>query len=210
MSGERTIAYTRRSTDRQDTSHDVQLARIVAAEGPEVVHVQDTASGSVPLEDRPGGRYALELLASGECDRLVVSKLDRVARSVAGFATLLERAQRDGWELACLDPALDLGTANGRMVANVLAAVAEWERDTLRERTREGLAIARQRGAQVGGPRVADDVARRIARERGEGRSLRAIADALTADGVATARGAACWHASTVRSVLRWATPAAA
>lgn len=73
-----TIAYTRRSTDRQDTSNEAQLTAIRANGREEgLLHIQDTCSGSKPFEEREGGAYALKFLVSGDADALVVSKLDR-------------------------------------------------------------------------------------------------------------------------------------
>lgn len=199
----RTIAYTRRSTDRQDTSHEAQLTAI-RTHGPveTLLHVQDTCSGSKPFEEREGGAYALKLLGSGDADALVVSKLDRACRSVLDGADLIRRAEAEGWSFVCLDLGLDTSTPMGRAMAHVALAFAELERERIRERVTEGLAVAKSRGQRLGAPPVEDDVARRIVRERAAGLSLAAIAQGLEEDGFPTTRGGKRWYPSTIRSVL--------
>jgi DNA invertase Pin-like site-specific DNA recombinase len=134
---------------------------------------------------------------------LVVAKLDRLSRSVADFAGLLERAGRERWAVIILDLGVDTASPSGKLVANVIAALAEWERGMISQRTREGLAALRARGGTVGRRSgVPLDVVARIRRERAAGKSLRRIADELTADGVAPGQDGKRWYASTVRGVL--------
>jgi hypothetical protein len=87
-------------------------------------------------------------------------------------------------------------------VANVFAAVAEWERDVIGARTREGLAAARAQGKAISRPAIADDpkLKRRVERMRGRGMTLQAIADKLNAEGVPTLRGGATWRPSSVQA----------
>lgn len=198
-----TIAYTRRSTDRQDTSHEAQLTAIRAHGADETrLHVQDTCSGSKPFEEREGGAYALQLLGTGEADALIVSKLDRACRSVLDGADLIRRADAEGWSFVCLDLGLDTSTPMGRAMAHVALAFAELERERIRERVTEGLAVARSRGQKLGAPPVAPDIARRIVRERSAGMTLAAIALGLEEDRIPTSRGGKRWYPSTIRSVL--------
>lgn len=74
--------------------------------------------------NRPGLTSALERLDNGDADVLMAIRLDRVSRSVADFAGLLDRAGRKGWGLVLLSPALDLADPAGRFTANVLASAA--------------------------------------------------------------------------------------
>jgi DNA invertase Pin-like site-specific DNA recombinase len=152
---------------------------------------------------RPGLSGALAALQSGLVRGLVVAKLDRLSRSMADFAGLLEQSVRQRWALVCLDLGVDTSTPSGELVANVMAAVAQWERRQIGARTREALAEARARGTKLGRPSgLPDDVVARIRREHGAGVALRQIARDLTADGVPTGQGGREWHASTVRGVL--------
>jgi DNA invertase Pin-like site-specific DNA recombinase len=161
----------------------------------------DVASGKDT--NRPELRKALAAVESGLVDGLVVAKLDRLSRSLVDFAGLLQQSTTQGWGLVVLDLGVDTSTPSGRLVANVMASVAQWEREQISTRTRDALAEVRLRGGSVGRPSgVTDDVTRRIQRERADGRSLGAIANALNADGVPTAQGGAKWHPSTVKSIL--------
>lgn len=198
-----TIAYTRRSTDRQDTSHEAQMNAIRTHGAVEtLLHVQDTCSGSKPFEEREGGAYALKLLGSGDAGALVVSKLDRACRSVLDGADLIRRAEAESWSFVCLDLGLDTSTPMGRAMAHVALAFAELERERIRERVTEGLAVAKSRGQRLGAPPVEDDIARRIVRERNAGMSLAAIAQGLEEDGIPTTRGGKRWYPSTIHSVV--------
>lgn len=152
--------------------------------------------------NRPGMLAALDRLDAGLADMLLATRLDRISRSVADFAGLLDRSTRRGWDLVLLDPALDTTTPAGRFTANVLASAAQYERELIASRTREGMAQRKAEGATFGRPRLMpDDVVARILTERAAGLSLAKIADGLNADGVPTAHGGSAWHASTVKRV---------
>ncbi len=86
----------------------------------------------------------------------------------------------------------------------MFASVAEWERDTIAQRTRDGLAAARSQGKPTGRPSVADrpELAAHIIDLREKALSLRQVCDALNAEGVPTARGASEWKVSAVQSIL--------
>lgn len=102
---------------------------------------------------------------------------------------------------------IDLGvnttTASGKLVANVMGAIAEWERDVISERTKDALAVRRAQGVRLGGPiRVPEEIRQRIARERIFGSTYRSIAEGLNADLVPTVGGGP-WRTSTVAGVCR-------
>lgn len=152
--------------------------------------------------NRPGMLAALDRLDAGLADMLLATRLDRISRSVADFAGLLDRSTRRAWDLVLLDPALDTTTPAGRFTANVLASAAQYERELIASRTREGMAQRKAEGATFGRPRLMpDDVVERILTERAAGLSLARIADGLNRDGVPTAHGGSAWHASTVKRV---------
>jgi Resolvase, N terminal domain len=104
--------------------------------------------------NRPGLASALERLDSGDADALLALRLDRVSRSVADFAGLLARAKRRSWCVVLLSPNLDTEDAAGKFTAHVLAAAAEYERDLISARTREGMAQRRAEGVHVGRPTI--------------------------------------------------------
>ncbi len=203
--GTRCVAYVRRSTDKQALSPQAQRAaieRACAERGWKLVTaLEETESGR--QTDRPVLEAAVALCEAGGADALVVAKLDRLARSALDFLQLVARAQRGGWALVVLDPPIDLSTAAGRMCAGILATVAEFEGELIRQRTREGLAVKRAKGEAVNQGQTSQDVTARIVRERAEGRSLPAIANRLNADGVPTAQGGRQWYPSTIAAVLR-------
>lgn len=159
--------------------------------------------------ERPGLRSALERIAAGEAEGLVVAKLDRLSRSTVDFGMLLEWFLEADASFVAVDFDLDTSTPGGRLVANVMMAVAEWEADTISARTAAGLAAARADGNAIGPAAVSDrpELARRIQELAGEGLSLRAIAAKLNEDKVATLRGGKEWRVSSVQTALGYRRP---
>ena len=151
--------------------------------------------------ERPGLASALERIATHDADGLIVSKLDRLSRSVVDFGTLLEWFTEAEANLVALDLGIDTSTPGGRLVANVFASVAEWEREIIGQRTREGLAAVRSGGKPISRPAISDrpELQRRITRLRSRGWSLQRIADRLNEEGVPTIRGGERWRASSVQ-----------
>ena len=118
-----------------------------------------------------------------EVGAVVVTRLDRLGRSSAHLAALAEEFRALGVSLVVLDLALDTATPQGALVLGVLAQVAQFERELIRERVRDGLAQARRRGTRLGRPPALDR--RQLARARRlreSGRSFRAIGDQLGVD----------------------------
>ena len=137
------IGYARISRgDHQDLAS--QLATLTAA-GCETIH-REEASGA--RSDRRELARAITALAPG--DVLVVWKLDRLSRSLSDLLLTLKRIDDAGAGFRSLTEAIDTTTAPGRLMAQMLGALAEFEREMIRERTRHGLAHARQAGRQIG------------------------------------------------------------
>lgn len=182
----------------QRTAIEVEIAR----RGWTLVEMVTDAGASGRRLRRPGLERALELCDTGEARGIVVSKLDRLSRSIVHFGHILERAKRGNWNLVALDFGLDLSSVQGELVGNVLMSVATWEARIVGERTREALAERKAEGVRIGRPpTLPDSVRSRIVHERAAGRSLTAIARALTDEAVPTAQGAPTWAASTVRKI---------
>lgn len=152
---------------------------------------------------RPAIAEALELLRTGQASTLVVSKLDRLSRSLLDFANLMETAKRQGWELVVLDMAVDTTTPSGQLMASVMASFSQYERQLIGARTSAALQQLKAQGKRLGRPRTLPaEVTARIVSERAAGMTLAAIAEGLLADAVLTARGGASWYPSTVKAVL--------
>jgi len=206
--GTTVLGYARCSTAEQAESGHGLAAQEAAIRtecdrrGWTLVAILRDEGGSGKSLDRPGLSSALQRIAAGEAAGLVASKLDRLSRSVVDFGTLLEWFTDAAATLVALDLGIDTGTPGGRLVANVFASVAEWERETIAARTRDGLAAVRATGRPISRPAVADlpELRERIAAMRAEGRTLQSIADTLNAEGIPTPRGGAEWRPSSVQN----------
>jgi putative DNA-invertase from lambdoid prophage Rac len=147
----RVFAYTRVSTAEQTPENQVQE---IAAAGFAVTEqrcVQETISGSTQAAARPGFMRLLDRMETG--DVLVVTKLDRLGRNAMDVRATVEKLAAMGVKVHCLAlGGADLTSAAGRLTMGVIAAVAEFERDLLVERTKSGLKRAVSAGAVIGRP----------------------------------------------------------
>ena len=146
----RKIGYARVSTEDQNL--DLQRDALSAA-GCAVIY-EDQVSGAVNGAGRKGLSDALAACGAG--DVLVVWKLDRLGRSLLDLVELVERLKAAGVGLKVLTghgASVDTTTANGRLVFGIFAALAEFERELIRERTRAGMQAAKRCGRHVGRPR---------------------------------------------------------
>lgn len=167
----RLLGYARVSDDGQ--SLNLQLDALRAAGVASELMFTDVTSGS--RSDRPGLRRLLYSLQSGDC--LAVWRLDRLGRSVSHLVHLLEDFGRRGVMFKSLTEAIDTSTPSGRMIFNVLAALAGYERELIVERVRAGMRSAVARNIHVGRPRALSFPQRLHARQlRDEGKSLKQIA----------------------------------
>ena len=142
------IGYARISTSEQNL--DLQLDALKNA-GCEQIF-QDVASGA--KTDRPGLDEAMRQIRKR--DTLVVWKLDRLGRSLRHLIDLIESLNQDGVFFQSLQESIDTSSSGGKLIFGIFAALAEFERDLISERTRAGLAAARARGRFGGRPRVMD------------------------------------------------------
>lgn len=153
--------------------------------------------------NRPGLVEAFDLIAAGHARGIIVSKLDRLSRSLLDFAGMMNYARKGGFNIIALDLGLDLATPTGEMMASILAVFAQFERRVIGQRTRDGLAEKRAEGVILGRPSgISTEHLDKIVEARREGMSLRAIADFLNNAGAATPQGGKQWYASTVKGAL--------
>ena len=148
----RVFAYCRVSTAEQTTDNQIQE---IASSGFQVDSrriIAETVSGSVAAMERKGFLTLLNKLESG--DVLVVTKLDRLGRNAMDVRATVERLASVGVRVHCLAlGGADLASPAGKMTMGVIAAVAEFERDLLIERTQSGLTRAKSQGKKLGRPR---------------------------------------------------------
>ena len=169
----RRLGYGRVSTELQTEAQ--QRAQLAAAGCTEVI-TETISSGKA---DRPGLVQVLEALQPG--DQLVVCKLDRLARSLAELLAITADLESRRIDLVVLDQAIDTSTPAGRLMFQVLGAVAEFERGMAIERTRASVAHRRATGGDLGGRRRSySDAQRQMGlRLRAEGQSISQIAEVL-------------------------------
>jgi DNA invertase Pin-like site-specific DNA recombinase len=170
-----------------------------------IVHDVDAAG----RDQRPSLAWALEQIADGQAEALVVARLRDLSANVANLPPLLTWFNEERRTLIAIDLRLDTSTEAGRLAAVAIAGVGGWEHDRVSERTRRGLEAARERGATQGRTSVADipELQERIAAMREQGMTLQAIADELNAEGVPTLRGGAMWRPSSVQRATGYRRP---
>ena len=175
----RVALYARVSTFDQHPEPQLDALREYAqARGFTIVeeYVDEGISGAKPR--RPALDRLLADARRRRFDAVACVKLDRLARSVRHLTNLAGEFEALGIDLVAIDQSIDTTTPSGRLLFHVLGAIAEFERDLIRERTRAGIAAARRRGKRLGRPRVHVPVARARALVA-EGCSVAAVAREL-------------------------------
>lgn len=172
----RVFAYCRVSTDDQTT---VNQRREIEAAGFAIDKrriVEECISGSMAASERPGFAKLLDRLEDG--DALIVTKLDRLGRNAMDVRATVEQLAEMGVRVHCLAlGGVDLTSPAGRMTMQVIAAVAEFERDLLIERTQAGIDRARAAGKAFGRPSALNrEQQQRAAKRISAGDAIAAIA----------------------------------
>ena len=142
------IGYARVSTDDQNL--DLQRDALTQA-GCEKI-LEDHQSGA--KAERPGLKSALEYAREG--DTLVVWRLDRLGRSLKDLIEMVNQLEARGVGLKSLHESLDTSSSSGKLIFHIFGALAEFERNLIRERTQAGLQAARARGRKGGRPKALD------------------------------------------------------
>jgi DNA invertase Pin-like site-specific DNA recombinase len=170
------IGYARVSTKDQQLTG--QLAALKAA-GAHTVYREKV---SAVRADRPQLAKLMASLQAG--DVVVVTKLDRLGRSTRELLDLIDRISKAGASFRSLgDPLWDTGSSQGRLLSTMLAAIAEFERELIRERTGEGRKRAMAAGVKFGRKRKLSDFQRREAiKRRAAGETLASIAKSYAVD----------------------------
>ena len=221
------VGYVRVSSTEQASegvSLDVQAEKVrlyAQLHNLDLAGVVVDAGVSAKTLDRPGLSRVLAMLDGGEVGGVVVYKLDRLTRELRDWTDLIARyfGEKAGRSLMSVSESIDTRTAAGRMVLNIMMTVAQWERETIVERTRAAMAYKRSRGERISrhvrfGSTLADDgktcapapaelrVIEDVRRWRADGWAFRKIADELTRLGVPTRTGRP-WAHTSVQSMLK-------
>ncbi len=169
------IGYARIST--HDQTLDLQLDALVKAGCDQKDIYTDTASGA--NTERPGLSAALDHLRPG--DTLVVWRLDRLGRTLKQLIELINDFNTKGIGFRSLQENIDTTTSGGKLVFHIFGALAEFERDVIKERTQAGLQAARARGRKGGRPRALNPKQAALAQSLYDSRehSIQAICDML-------------------------------
>jgi putative DNA-invertase from lambdoid prophage Rac len=147
----RTFAYCRVSTAEQTPENQRLEIQSLPFDVDQRRIVMESISGSVPAMERPGFRDLVKRLEEG--DVLVVTKLDRLGRSAVDVRSTVEMLAGLGVRVHCMSlGGADLTSAAGKLTMAVIAAVAEFELDLLKERTHAGIRRAREQGKKFGRP----------------------------------------------------------
>lgn len=205
----RALGYVRVSTqDQADSGASLESQRSaikseVSRRGWDLVEIITDTASAKSLE-RPGIESALLRLRDGDAGALIVAKLDRLSRSVADFSRTMVQAEREGWELVSLDCQVDTTQPSGKLLRGILSQFAEFERELISQRTKDGLAARRASGVVLGRPRsVPEGICERIRTQRANGFTYAQIAAELNAENVPTGHGGRQWWTSTVRKAER-------
>lgn len=144
------FTYSRVSTHQQDTSVQNE---ILNNRYPDAVHREEKATGT-DLKKRPVLELLLDMMTKG--DKLVVYKLDRLARNQMDLLTIVQNLEKKGASLEILDQCIDTSTASGKAFLSMLGVFAEFETNLRRERQMAGIAKAKAEGRANGRPKTND------------------------------------------------------
>lgn len=181
----RTFIYCRVSTSNQFTENQVQEVKTAGFDVQPNRVIEETISGSIAANERPGFQKLLDRMESG--DVLIVTKLDRLGRNAMDVRQTVEHLAGIGIRVHCLAlGGVDLTSPAGKMTMQVLGAVAEFERDLLIERTQQGLMRAKAEGKQLGRP-AAVKTTRNVQRLKQQGLTQAQVASELHV-GIATVK----------------------
>ncbi len=213
--------YCRVSTAEQATegaslaAQETKIRQYIEFKDWDLVGVEVDDGYSAKSLDRPGIQRILDLVERKEIDAIVIYKLDRLTRNVGDLSRLIEVLDKKKVALVSLQENLDVTTATGRLMVNLIGSVSQWERETTGERTREVLRHKRDQlqkyskipyGYTEDNGRLVRDHQEQSTIERirtwaQDNISLREIARRLNQAGIPGKQGGR-WHAVTVKKIL--------
>ena len=164
--------YARVSTDRQTTDSQLHELQEFFRRAKWTVYREYIDTGySGKNTQRPAFTEMLNDARRRQFDLLLVWKLDRLSRSLRDLITTLDELGLLGIDFISYDNQLDTSSPFGKLVFNIIGAVAEFERDIIGERVRAGLVNARRNGKKLGRPRIHPSIRKRAIKLRGQGLS---------------------------------------
>jgi len=178
----RAVIYTRTSHRRQQT--DIQLEALhtlVERSGYELIEVIEDLgiSGGKKGRDRTGMRHLMEMVNRREVDVVCVYSVDRIGRNLADVVCLVEELNQKGVGLIIHKNAIDSTTDMGKILVGFFALVAQMEKDFNNARVRDGVAVARAKGKQIGTKKISLQKERQIIEMRRQGSGMNLIARQL-------------------------------
>lgn len=221
------VLYARVSTQEQagtGVSLEAQTAKLTAycqLYDLEPVETIVDAGESAKSLNRPGLQRALAMLDNRQATGVVVLKLDRLTRSIADWQCLIDSyfGEKAGKQLFSVCDSVDTRSASGRMVLNIMLTIAQWERETIGERTTQALQFKISRNERCGrirygynlacdGKTLVENPAEQeticlIRSLRASGESLQAIAGELNRRNIPTKNGAGPWIHTAVNRILK-------
>lgn len=166
----RAVTYSRVSTSHHDQNPEVQklaLQDFCAARGWDIFEEITDHGYSGGTDKRPGLIKLMTLVRSRKVDVVVVTKMDRIFRSLKHLVGLLDEFETLGVKFVSVTDMVDMTTSTGKLLTHILASFAEFEKNLIRERTLAGLAHARRQGKRLGRPKTRNDTAILALRARG-------------------------------------------
>src|ERR671916_2046667 len=154
---ERVALYMRVSSEEQRDRETIQIQREFLEQYRRLyeldvadVYEDDGVSGTIPLHERPGGRRLLEDAKEGKFSAVLVYKLDRLGRRLLVIVDAHDRLETSGVSLRSATEPIDTSNPGGRLIFQMLASFAAYDRESILERTRAGVTRAFRRGTQMG------------------------------------------------------------
>ncbi len=186
----RIFAYCRVSTTEQTTENQIIAIRQKGYDVADSRVVSETVSGSVEAMKREKFKLLINhQMESG--DMLVVLKLDRLGRDNIDVQNTIKLLTERGVKVVCMDlPVADLSSAEGKLMLQMFSAFAEFERNRIRERTREGIERAKAQGKKLGRPKAHKTTAA-VQAQKATGKSQAKVAQEL---GIGIATVKRHWH----------------
>ena len=222
------VGYIRVSTKEQAetklslTHQEEKIRAYAVAQDIKLTRMFNDAAESAKDLNRTAVQELLAEVEAGRIEHVIILKLDRLVRNVENLGYLLRLFEKKGVTLSAVQESLNTSTASGRMVVNLLGAIAEWERDTIAERTSAALGVKRAKNEKLGGIRPygwavklvggtktltpdpkEQKIRASILAAAASGKGYQQIGLDLDAAGVKPRKGVR-WYASTVRGIVLW------